>query len=188
MSNFEKFRPKKPCRLLECLQCQNNNTWVMGTSRDFSRDDWIKEFIKRKWSSGLFWAVGAAEKKKGLGRLWATFWSGFFNFWWSKNKSVAYFFNFFKLFQKVAYLWQLGVFSLCSPDCPKHPRNSFPFYKFFYLIVSAKVSGSSVNTVLFGSSELPNISHSVTKAETICFSSELFKNSDAVWKILNGKV
>ena len=32
--------------------------------RDLSRDDWIKEFIKRKSSSGLFWAVGAAEKNK----------------------------------------------------------------------------------------------------------------------------
>ena len=43
--------------------------------------------------------------------------------------------------QKVAYLWQLGVFFLCSPDCPKQPRTSVPFYKFFYPIVSAKVSG-----------------------------------------------
>ena len=33
------------------------------------------------------------------------------------------------------------VFFLCSPDCPKQPRTSFPFYKFFYPIVSAKVSG-----------------------------------------------
>ena len=32
-------------------------------------------------------------------------------------------------------------FSLCSPDCPKQPRTSFPFYKLFYPIVSAKVSG-----------------------------------------------
>ena len=40
--------------------------------------------------------------------------------------------------QKVAYLWQLGVFFLCSPDCPKQPRT--PFYKFFHPIVSAKVS------------------------------------------------
>ena len=31
--------------------------------RDSSRDGWIEKFIKRKWSSGLFWAVGAAEKK-----------------------------------------------------------------------------------------------------------------------------
>ena len=28
-----------------------------------TRDGWIKEFIKRKLSSGLFWAVGAEEKK-----------------------------------------------------------------------------------------------------------------------------
>ena len=33
------------------------------TTRDSSRDGWIKKFIKRKWSSGLFWVVGAAEKK-----------------------------------------------------------------------------------------------------------------------------
>ena len=26
--------------------------------RDLSRDDWIKEFIKEKLSSGQFWAVG----------------------------------------------------------------------------------------------------------------------------------
>ena len=31
-----------------------------------------------------------------------------------------------------------SFFSLCSPDCPKQPRTSFPFYKFFYPIVSAK--------------------------------------------------
>ena len=37
---------------------------LLAFLRDLSRDDWIKEFIKRKWSSGLFWAVGAAEKKK----------------------------------------------------------------------------------------------------------------------------
>ena len=34
--------------------------------------------------------------------------------------------------EKVAYLWQLGGFFLCSPDCPKQPRTSFPFHKFFY--------------------------------------------------------
>jgi hypothetical protein len=34
--------------------------------------------------------------------------------------------------QKVAYLWQLKVFFLCSPICPKQPRTSFPFYKLFY--------------------------------------------------------
>ena len=42
--------------------------------------------------------------------------------------------------EKVAYLWQLGVFLLYSPDCPKQPRTLFPFYKFFYPIISAKVS------------------------------------------------
>ena len=32
-------------------------------------------------------------------------------------------------------------FSLCRPNCPKQPRTSFTFYKIFYPIVSAKVSG-----------------------------------------------
>ena len=34
-----------------------------GVFRYPTRDGWIKEFIKRKRSSGLFWAVGAAEQK-----------------------------------------------------------------------------------------------------------------------------
>ena len=32
--------------------------------RDPTRDGCIKEFIRGKRSSGLFWAVGAAERKK----------------------------------------------------------------------------------------------------------------------------
>ena len=35
---------------------------------------------------------------------------------------------------------KVEVFFLCSPDCPKQPRTSFPFYKLFYPIISAKVS------------------------------------------------
>ena len=31
-------------------------------------------------------------------------------------------------------------FSLCSPNCQKLPRPSFPFYKFFYTTISAKIS------------------------------------------------
>ena len=38
--------------------------------------------------------------------------------------------------QKVAYLWQLGVYFLCSPDCPKQPRTSFPLYEFSQTISS----------------------------------------------------
>ena len=36
-------------------------TYVLLT--DFSTDECIKELIKQKWSSGLFWAGGAVEKK-----------------------------------------------------------------------------------------------------------------------------
>ena len=38
--------------------------YVSVSDRDLGRDDWIKEFIKRKGSFGLFWAAGAAEKNK----------------------------------------------------------------------------------------------------------------------------
>ena len=48
--------------------------------RDPTRDGWIKEFIKRKWSSGLIWAVGAAEKKLLNCYKYATFWGGFSTF------------------------------------------------------------------------------------------------------------
>jgi hypothetical protein len=43
--------------------------------------------------------------------------------------------------QKVAYTsgsWE--VFFLCSPDCPKQPRTSFPFYKLFYPTISGRIS------------------------------------------------
>jgi hypothetical protein len=43
--------------------------------------------------------------------------------------------------QKVVYLWQLGGFFLCSPDCPNKPRNSFPFNKLFYPTISGRISG-----------------------------------------------
>ena len=52
---------------------------VYYAARDPTRDGWIKEFIKRKWSSGLFWAVRAAERKT------LNFWGGIFNFLWAKN-------------------------------------------------------------------------------------------------------
>ena len=42
---------------------------------------------------------------------------------------------------KIAYLWQLGGFFFCSPDCPKQPRASFLFYKFFYPTISCRLSG-----------------------------------------------
>ena len=31
------------------------------------------------------------------------------------------------------------VFFLCSPDCPKEPRTSFPSYRFFYTIICSKI-------------------------------------------------
>ena len=37
---------------------------------------------------------------------------------------------------------------LCITDCPKQPRTSFPFYKFFYPIISAKVSAHPLKITL----------------------------------------
>ena len=37
-----------------------------------------------------------------------------------------------------------SFFSLCSPDCPKQPRTSFPFYKFFYPTISGRISASTL--------------------------------------------
>jgi amino acid transporter len=46
---------------------------------------------------------------------------------------------------KIAYLWQFGVFFLCSPDYPKQPRTSIPFYKFFYPTISGRISGNKAS-------------------------------------------
>ena len=62
----------------------------------------------------------------------ATMFSNFFIFFDHKKLK--------KPLQKVAHNRPRPFFFLCSPDCPKQPRTSFPFYKFFYPIVSAKVS------------------------------------------------
>ena len=53
-------------------------------------DDCIGEFIKRKWSSGLFWAVEAAEKKTPNCHKYATFWSGFFSTFCGQKISFAH--------------------------------------------------------------------------------------------------
>ena len=41
---------------------------------------------------------------------------------------------------KSCILMAVWISFLCSPNCPKQPRTSFPFYEFFYTIISAKVS------------------------------------------------
>ena len=61
---------------------------ALGSCRDPTWDGCIKEFIKQKWSSGMFWAVGAAEKKKPPNCYkYATFGVVFSAFWGKKNKS-----------------------------------------------------------------------------------------------------
>ena len=44
---------------------------------------------------------------------------------------------------KSCILMAVERFFLCSPDCPKQPRTSFPFYKFFYPTISDRISGGT---------------------------------------------
>ena len=55
---------------------------VIIKTRDPTNDGWIKEFMKRKLSSRLFWAVWPAEKKKYQlpSIIMQLFGGGFFNF------------------------------------------------------------------------------------------------------------
>ena len=48
-------------------------------------DHWILESIKRILNSGLFWAVGAAEKKNPNCHKYATFEVNFLMISWPKN-------------------------------------------------------------------------------------------------------
>ena len=47
---------------------------------------WLEKRIYKTESSGLFWAVGAVEKKTPNCHKYATFWGGFFNFLCGKKK------------------------------------------------------------------------------------------------------
>ena len=42
--------------------------------------------------------------------------------------------------KKSYILMAFECFFLCSPDCPKQPITSFPFYKFFYPTISGGIS------------------------------------------------
>ena len=59
--------------------------------RDSGLDNCIEKIIKLKWSSGLFWAGGAAERKTLNCHKYATFWVGFFNFLWTKQFFLIFF-------------------------------------------------------------------------------------------------
>ena len=96
----------------------------MLSTRDLSRHDCIKEFIKRKWSSGLLWAVGAAEKKNPNCHKYATFWGGFLMFSRSKNNS--------KIFLKITYTIAVGsYFFSATPTAQNSPELHFRFINSF---------------------------------------------------------
>jgi hypothetical protein len=39
----------------------------------------------------------------------------------------------------------MEVVFLCSTECPKQPRTSFPFYKFFHPTISGRISAAKPN-------------------------------------------
>jgi hypothetical protein len=64
------------------LDSSQNTTFSreLGKNPRYStRDHWIQESIKRIFNSGLFWAVGAAEKKSNCHK-YATFEVSFYDF------------------------------------------------------------------------------------------------------------
>ena len=94
-------------------------TCKMIITRDPTRDGWIEEFIKQKWSSGLFWAVGAAEKKnlptaismQLFGVVFSTFWG---------QKII---FNFFQKLSKESWIYCKYI---------RKPRRQIFFFSFFH--------------------------------------------------------
>ena len=114
----------------------------MTTQRQRSYTRWLHKRIYK--TEIKFWAVldcqGCREKKT----KYATFSGGFFNSL-GPNKNLKFFLcpqKVEKPTPKSCRLMAVGscCFSLCSPDCPKQPRTSFPFYKFFYPTISCKIS------------------------------------------------
>ena len=78
----------------------------------------------------------------------------------------------------------VGSFFLSSPVCPKQPRTSFPFYRFFYPFVSANVSEYDLFT--FG--VFRTLALKVRKLV-----SQMLKNNNSLifsgrfWRTLSGK-
>ena len=115
----------------KCTLMNTTNLFKMSRNqRSYQR---LKEFIKWKWSSGLFWADGAAEKKTPNRHKYATFWGGFLMFSRSKNtfkKIWKCFFAHKKLKnppEKVAYLWQFRDFFSSAPTAQNSPELHFHF-------------------------------------------------------------
>ena len=61
-------------------------THLLFKRTDFNTDECIGEFIKREWTYGLFWAGGAAEKKKGSGPIMSNFLGWVFQLFVAKKK------------------------------------------------------------------------------------------------------
>ena len=115
------------------------------TSRDPTRDGWIKEFIKWKWSSGLFWAVsrGSREKKPPNCHKYATFWGGFFNFLWEKNKKIIFAHK--KLKNHPKKLQTNGSWELFSLQPPTAQNSHELQFRFINSFIQPSLVGSLVS-------------------------------------------
>ena len=88
---------------------------------------WLDKIIYK--TEMKFWAVLGSR-----GHKYATFRCFFYVF---KD-------NFFLAINHLKKLLIMAVgrvFFVCSPDCPKQPRTSYPFYKLFYSTFSGRISG-----------------------------------------------
>ena len=86
--------------------------------------------MKRKWSSRLFWAVGAAENC----HKYATFWGVFFKFLWAKNIFKILFLSTksWKNYpQKLHTYGSWEVFFSAAPPAQNSPELHFRFIIFF---------------------------------------------------------
>ena len=155
-SNFRLALAQVLVRLMALGTWRPLTHW-MEIDRDLSRDDWIKVFINGNEVLGCFGQSGL-QRKKNLPTAISMQLFGVFFLMFSRSKND--FKNFFcpqkikKTTWKSCLLMAVGSVSfLCSPDCPKQPRTSFPFYKFFYPTILCRISESTIAaffTVTFG--------------------------------------
>ena len=63
----------------------------INASRDSTQGGWRKEFIKQKLTSGLFWAVGAAERKKLVTAISMQLFEVVFSTFWGQKNILKFF-------------------------------------------------------------------------------------------------
>ena len=139
---------------------------MVGKIRYPTRYGWIKEFIKQKWSSGLFWAVWVAEKKK-LQKV----------FWPKKNLNSMH--RFKSAILAIFQFWQNGTFETV------HEIWKFFWSKdFFWSFMKMKLTKNIPNM----SQGLPNPGFRSVRVKKLKFSQKRhtrFKKFFSIWVPVN---